>query len=254
MPTPLMSFTVDGDRQAPPLVLGPSIGTSGRVWSPQIPGLVQDFRVIRFDLPGHFGEPAEKGPYTVAGLAEGLLRGLDGLGVDTFDYCGLSMGGALGQQLAIDHPDRVNRLVLVCTSATFGDSPRPWLDRADRVRAEGTGFLPDLARGRWFAPDVPVPPLGRELLQAQTALDPEGYAACCEALAAFDSRAELGRVRCPTRVVAGADDLATPVASAQELAAGIPGADLVVVPQAAHLAPVDQPAAVLQAIRRHLFR
>lgn len=250
----MINLEVDGDPQAPVLVLGSSVGTSHRLWDPQLPGLVRDFRVVRFDLPGHDGKPAPEGPYSVPGLAAAVLAAVDRLGIETFDYCGLSMGGAIGQQLALDHPGRVRKLVLVCTSASFGDSPRPWLERAARVRAEGPGFLPELARGRWFVLDAPVPPLGRDLLEAQTGLDPEGYAACCEALAAFDTRPELGRIQAPTRVVAGAEDLATPVAMAEELAAGIPGADLVVLPHAAHLANVEQPAAVLQAMREHFHR
>lgn len=248
----MINFEVDGDPQAPVLVLGSSIGTSHRLWDPQLPGLVRDYRVLRFDLPGHDGKPAPPGPYAVGELAAEVLAGIDGLGITTFSYCGLSMSGAIGQQLALEHPDRVSKLVLVCTSATFGESSQPWRERAARVRAEGTGFLTEFARGRWFVLDAPVPPHGRELLEAQAGLDPEGYAACCEALAAFDSRPWLSRIQAPTRVVAGADDLATPVAMAEELAAGIPDADLVVLPHAAHLANVEQPAAVLQAIRQHV--
>ncbi|GLY13734.1 alpha/beta fold hydrolase [Kineosporia rhizophila] len=248
----MINFVVDGDPQAPVLVLGSSIGTSHRMWDPQLPGLVQNFRVLRFDLPGHDGRPAPAGPYTAAGLAAQVIEVVDSLGIGSFAYCGLSMGGAIGQQLALENPTRLTGLVLVCTSATFGDSPQPWLDRAARVRAEGPGFLVELSRGRWFALEQPVPPLGRELLEAQKLIDPEGYAACCEALAAFDTRAELGRIRVPTRVIAGAEDVATPVAMAQQLAQGIPGADLVVLPGAAHLANVEQPAAVLQAVRELL--
>lgn len=247
----MINFVVDGDPQLPVLVLGSSIGTSHRLWDPQLPGLVQSHRVVRFDLPGHDGKPAA-GPYDIPALAAQVLEVLDGLGIESFSYCGLSMGGAIGQQLAHDHPARVRKLVLVCTSATFGDSPAPWLERAARVRAEGTGFLADLARGRWFVLDAPVPPHGRELLEAQAVLDPEGYAACCEALAGFDFRPQLGQIRVPTRVIAGAEDVATPVAMSEELAKGIPGADLVVLPGAAHLANVEQPAAVLQAMREHL--
>ncbi|GAB3242799.1 alpha/beta fold hydrolase [Kineosporia babensis] len=248
----MINFVVDGDPQSPVLVLGSSIGTSYRLWDPQLPGLVQQFRVVRFDLPGHDGKPAPAGPYRVAALAAAVLEVLDGLGIQTFSYCGLSLGGAIGQQLALERPERMRKLVLVCTAARFGDDPQLWRDRAARVRAEGTGFLPELARGRWFGLDAPVPPHGRELLEAQTVLDPEGYAGCCEALADFDLTAELGRISVPTRVVAGAEDQATPLVRAEQLAKGIPGADLVVLPGAAHLANVEQPAAVLQAMREHL--
>ena len=248
----MINFVVDGDPQAPVLVLGSSIGTSYRIWDPQLPGLVQDFRVLRFDLPGHDGWPIPAGPCDVPSLAAQVLEVVDHLSIETFAYCGVSMGGAIGQQLALDHPGRVSKLVLVCTSAHFGPSPQPCLERAARVRLEGTNFLVELARGRWFGLDAPVPPHGRELLEAQESIDPEGYAACCEALAAFDLRDDLGRIQVPTRVIAGERDLATPVVMAEELAKGIPGADLVVLPGAAHLAGVEQPAAVLQAMRQHL--
>lgn len=248
----MINVVVDGDPQAPVLVLGSSIGTSHRMWDPQLPGMVRDFRVVRFDLPGHGGSPVPSGPCTVEGLAADLVKELDELGITEFSYAGLSMGGAIGQQLAIDHSSRLRALVLICTTAAFGATPAPWLERAARVRAEGPGFLVESSRERWFVTDLPVPPFGQELLRAQADLDPQGYAACCEALADFDARAWLPLISVPTRVVAGARDLATPLSAAQALADGIPGADLVVLPEAAHLANVEQPAAVLQAIREHL--
>jgi len=250
----MINVVVDGDPQAPVLVLGSSIGTSHRMWNPQLPGMVRDFRVVRFDLPGHGGSGAPEGPCDIADLAATVVKSLEERGITQFAYAGLSMGGAIGQQLALEHPDRLRALVLLCTSASFGQNPQPWRERAARVRSEGMGFLVDGSRARWFVTDAPVPPFGQELLRAQAEVDPAGYAACCEALAGFDSRPWLNQIRVPTRVVAGAQDQATPVSAAQALADGIPGADLVVLPQAAHLANVEQPAAVLQAIREHLRR
>jgi len=247
----MITCVTDGDPDAPALVMGSSIGTTTSMWDSQVAALAREHFVVRFNARGHGGSPAPAGPYTVADLAGDVIELADQLGLETFDYCGLSLGGVIGQQLALDHPDRIRRLVLCCTSAWFG-GPDAWLARAGRVRAEGLGWLVSASRDRWFRPGHDVPPGGAEALAAQADLDPEGYAACCEALAHFDSRSRLHEIAAPTMVIAGADDIATPEPMARALAEGIPGATLSVVPGAAHIASLEQPTAVLARIQAHL--
>jgi 3-oxoadipate enol-lactonase len=242
---------LDGPEDAPVVVLGPSLGTSADLWVPQLPILTKSWRVLRFDLPGHGGAPAAPpggGPGTMADLAAGVVALLDLHGLDRVAYCGVSIGGAIGTTLAIMAGDRIGSLVLCCTSAHFG-APDGWLERAALVRSEGMGPLVEASRGRWFTPgfDDPEPQLA--MLRGA---DPEGYATCCEAIAGFDLRDRLGAVRAQTLVIAGAEDPATPVEHAQVLADGIPGAALCVVPGAAHLANVERPAEVGEAIAAHL--
>lgn len=244
---------VDGPPGGPALVLGPSLGTALEMWNPQVPGLSDRWRVVRFDLRGHGRSPAPPGPYTVDALALDVVALLDELGLDRVAYCGLSIGGAIGQWLAVHRPDRLDSLVLCCTAARFG-AAEDWWERAARVRVQGTEWLQPAATERWFTAGFPAsaPAQVQPLLRMLRTTSAEGYAACCDALADFDLRDRLGEIRVPTRVIAGADDPATPVSLGAELAEGIPGADLVVVPDAAHLANVEQPSAVTAAIREHL--
>ncbi len=252
---PLPYFRVDGRDDAPPLLLGPSLGTSLEVWRPQLAALARGHRVVRWDLPGHGGSPATgaaPGQTTVGDLAAGVLRLADALGIGRFAYAGVSLGGAVGTWLAIHHPERIASLALVCSSAWFGE-PGPWQERAELVRAEGTGPVADLAAGRWFTPEsAGTPQADAHVLALREDTDPAGYAACCDALAAFDERARLSRIAAPTLVVAGRGDVATPPPHARELADDIPDASLTEVARAGHLAGVERPVPVTAALLGHL--
>ncbi|WP_371484672.1 3-oxoadipate enol-lactonase [Kitasatospora sp. NBC_00315] len=249
----VLHHRADGPADAPALLLGPSLGTTLAVWDAQAPALAATHRVVRWDLPGHGGSPATllAAGATVADLAARVLDLADHLGVDRFAYAGISLGGAVGAHLAVHHPQRVTSLALICSSARFG-APDAWRARAAHVRTEGTGPLADTAPGRWFTPAFTDEPVARALAADHRAADPQGYAACCDALAAFDLRADLHLITAPTLVLAGRDDPATPPAHARELADGIPGATLTEIARASHLAPVERPHAVLAALREHL--
>ncbi|MEV6419589.1 3-oxoadipate enol-lactonase [Streptomyces sp. NPDC051662] len=244
---------VDGQSDAPPLILGPSLGTSLRVWDAQVTELARRHRVIRYDLPGHGASKAELvGPgASVSDLAALVLDLADRLGIATFAYAGVSLGGAIGTWLAIHHPERVASLGVVCSSARFGE-PAGWRDRAALVRTDGMRPLAEQARDRWFTAAFRDDPAAIALVGDLLAADPAGYAACCDALADFDLRGDLPGVGCPTLVVAGRDDPATPPAHARELADGIPGATLIEIPRAAHLANVERPGPVLAALLGNL--
>lgn len=243
----------DGAPSAPPLILGPSLGTSLAVWDPQVPALARTHHVIRYDLPGHGGSPASllRAGATVADLGRLVLALADSLGVDRFAYAGISLGGAVGTWLAVHHPDRVDSLALICTSARFGE-PAGWHERAALVRAKGTDPVADSAATRWFTEGFAGEPAAEALVADMRAADPEAYAACCDAIAGFDLRAELPGVSAPTLVVAGRQDPATPPSHGRELADGISGASLTEVAHAAHLANVERPAPVLAALLGHL--
>jgi 3-oxoadipate enol-lactonase len=247
----------DGPEDAPVVVLGPSLGTTLDLWAPQLAALTEGWRVLRYDLPGHGGSPAPPGRaagggteprLTMADLAGEVLALLDLYGLRRVAYCGISIGGAIGTTLAVTAPDRVASLVLCCTSARFGP-PEAWRERAALVRRKGTEPLVEATRGRWFTPGFADPEPQLAMLRVAEA---EGYAACCEAIAGFDLRDRLAEVRAPTLVIAGAGDPATPVEHAKLLLGGIPGAGLCVVSPAAHLANVERPEEVGEAIVRHL--
>lgn len=237
----------DGPPDAPVVVLGPSLGTNLDLWEPQLPALTRSWRVLRYDLPGHGGSPARSG-FTLEDLAAELLALLGSYYLGSAAYAGTSMGAAIGAALAATAQDRIRALVLCCTAARFG-TPQAWHERASLVRREGMEAVAATTPSRWFTPGFPDPEPYVAMLRAA---DPEGYAACCEALARFDLRDRLGDITAPTLVIAGAEDPATPPADARLLAAGIPGARLVVLPAAAHLAGVERPGEVGRAIVHHL--
>ncbi|MEV2216742.1 3-oxoadipate enol-lactonase [Streptomyces sp. NPDC050997] len=245
----LLNHRAEGPVTAPPLLLGPSLGTSYALWDKVAPELSVTHRVVRWDLPGHGGSAADLiGPgATVGDLADLVLALADSLGVDRFAYAGVSLGGAVGLHLAVHHPERVASLAVICSSAHFNGS-KPWQERAERVRREGVEWLAEGADARWFTPGFTVPELVRDHRDA----DPEAYAACCDALAAFDVRDRLDDISMPTLLVAGRQDPATPPAHLREIADAVQGATLVELPGASHLAPAQCPEAVLTALRAHL--
>jgi 3-oxoadipate enol-lactonase/4-carboxymuconolactone decarboxylase len=247
-----LNHRAEGPASADPLLLGPSLGTSTALWDALAPELAVNHRVIRWDLPGHGGSPAGLiGPgATVADIAALVLELADELGVERFAYAGVSLGGAVGLHLAVHHPERVSSLAVICSSAHFNGA-RPWEERAASVRAGGRAAMEELAGSadaRWFTPGFTV----ERLVEDHRAADPDSYAACCDALAAFDLRGRLAGVRTPTLLIAGREDPATPPAHLREIADAVPGASLTEIPGASHLAPAERPEAVLAALRGHL--
>ncbi|MFF2510995.1 3-oxoadipate enol-lactonase [Streptomyces sp. NPDC058086] len=244
----LLNHLAEGPETAPPLLLGPSLGTSYALWDEVAPELSATHRVVRWDLPGHGGSaPDLIGPgATVGDLAALVLDLADSLGVDRFAYAGVSLGGAVGLHLAVHHPERVSSLAVLCSSAHFNGS-KPWEERAELVRREGLAALAENANSRWFTPGFTVP----RLIEDHRDADPEAYAACCDALAAFDLRDRLPEISAPTLLIAGRQDPATPPAHLREIADAVASATLLELPGASHLAPAQCPTAVLTALRAH---
>ncbi|MGV9357641.1 bifunctional 3-oxoadipate enol-lactonase/4-carboxymuconolactone decarboxylase PcaDC [Streptomyces misionensis] len=244
----LLNHRVEGPASAPALLLGPSLGTSYALWDKVAPELAVTHRVVRWDLPGHGGSAAGLigAGATVGDLAGLVLALADALGVERLAYAGVSLGGAVGLHLAVHHPDRLSSLAVICSSAHFNGA-KPWEERAALVRREGLAGLAEGADARWFTPGFTVPGLVRDHREA----DPEAYAACCDALAAFDLRDRLPEITVPVLAVAGREDPATPPAHLREIADAVPGAALVEIPGASHLAPAERPEAVLTALRTH---
>ncbi len=237
----------------PALVLCNALGTTSTLWDAQLPALEPSFEVIRSDARGHGQTPLGAGVHSVADLAGDVLALLDARGIERASFAGVSLGGNVCMWIAVNAPQRVNRLVLACTSATFGD-PQGWLDRAARVRAEGTEGIADMAMGRWFTAQTRSerPALVEGFRDELCAVDDEAYAGCCEALAAWEFAGELPRVTAPTLVIAGSDDPGTPPADVQIVADAIPGARFEVIAGASHFANVDQPEPFTRLLVAHL--
>ncbi|MER5443017.1 4-carboxymuconolactone decarboxylase [Streptomyces sp. NPDC002790] len=241
----------DGPEDAPTLILGPSLGTTWHMWDRQVPELAQHWRVFRFDLPGHGGSPAHPAG-SVEALAERLLATLDELGIQRFGYAGCSLGGAIGAELALRHPERVASLAVIAASPRFGTADE-FRQRGVIVRSNGLDPIARTAPERWFTHGFATaqPAITDWAVQMVRTTDPGCYISSCEALAAFDVREELADIGVPTLVLVGSEDQVTGPAEARTLVAGIPDARLAVVPGASHLAPVEQPAAVTDLLVRH---
>jgi 3-oxoadipate enol-lactonase / 4-carboxymuconolactone decarboxylase len=246
-----LQYRFDGPEHLPVLILGPSLGTTWHMWDRQVPELAQQWRVFRFDLPGHGGAPAHPAG-SVAELTTRLLATLDGLGVQRFGYAGCAFGGAVGIELALRHPERLASLALIAASPRFGTADE-FRQRGVIVRTNGLDPIARSSPERWFTGGYAAaqPAITEWAVQMVRTTDPGCYISACEALAAFDVRGELGRVGVPTLVLVGSDDQVTGPAEARTLVAGIPDARLAVVPGASHLVPVEQPAAVTDLLVRH---
>lgn len=247
-----LSAMQDGPADAPVLVLGPSLGTDTGLFDPQVAEFARTHRVIRHDLRGHGGSELVPGPCTVADLAGDVLALLGSWGVERFSYAGVSIGGAIGQQLALTVPGQLEKLAIIASAAQFADPPS-WTLRAAQVREQGTEILVPSRTGTWFTAEwaEKEPAAAERLLGMLRATPAEGYAACCEAIGAFDVRDRLCDVTAPTLVIAGAQDPATTVDMVRLLADGIPNSEFVVVPEAAHLPNATHPEAVNAALRDH---
>ncbi|MEU2745682.1 4-carboxymuconolactone decarboxylase [Streptomyces collinus] len=250
-PPNTLQYRFDGPEDAPVLILGPSLGTTWHMWDRQIPELTKQWRVFRFDLPGHGGAPAYPAG-SVSDLTTRLLATLEGLGVQRFGYAGCALGGAVGIELALRHPERLASLALIAASPRFGTADE-FRQRGVIVRTNGLDPIARSAPERWFTGGFAAaqPAITEWAVQMVRTTDPGCYIASCEALASFDVRPELGRVGVPTLVLVGSDDQVTGPAEARTLVAGIPDARLAVVPGASHLVPVEQPGAVTDLLVRH---
>ncbi|MBT2567511.1 alpha/beta fold hydrolase [Arthrobacter sp. ISL-85] len=239
----------------PLIVVGPSLGTSSILWNRVTSLLGNDYDVVAWDLPGHGVSPAAAEAFGVGELADAVVDLVDSIAPgETFHYAGVSLGGAVGLQLGIKHGGRLKSLSVQNSGAKIG-TPEGWLERAETVRTQGTPVMIQGSAERWFAPGFMdrEPEFGSRLLHALRDADRFSYAFCCEALAAFDVRQELGSIGVPTQVIAGSlDGVATP-AMAEEVAAGITAgggtATAVTVEGIAHLAPAEAPAHVADLMR-----
>jgi 3-oxoadipate enol-lactonase / 4-carboxymuconolactone decarboxylase len=248
-----LAHRFDGPEDAPVVVLASSLGTTAAIWDAQVPILAKRYRVLRYDHRGHGASAIPPGPYTIDELGRDVLALLDEHGIDRFSFSGLSLGGMVGIWLAATAPQRIERLALLCTSARLG-TPEGWDERITALQRSGIEGIADAVVARWFSDDFAArkPEEVAHWRAVLTNTPLEGYVACCAAIRDFDLRGRLTTIAAPTLVVAGLQDMATPVEHQATLAARIPGARLVVLDGAAHLATVEQAPAVASALLDHL--
>lgn len=239
-----LHYRLDGNRARPCLVLCNSLGTNLAMWDAQADALAGDFFVVRHDSRGHGQSGSGGAPFGVDRLGRDVIALLDHLQIERAAFCGISMGGLVGQWLGIHHPQRLAKLVLANTAARIGNA-EAWRARAALVRRDGMDAVADGAAARWFTPSF----IAREVATAATVArmvatlrgqDAHGYAACCEALAQADLRAQVTAISVPTLVIAGEHDPVTTVDDGRWLQQQIAGASLATV-AASHISNVEQP-------------
>jgi 3-oxoadipate enol-lactonase/4-carboxymuconolactone decarboxylase len=240
----------------PLLLVGPSLGTSAETLWKRCAGLLRgDYHVVGWDLPGHGRSAPAHAGFGVPGLAKAVLELADRIRPGaTFRYAGDSIGGAVGLQLLLDFPERVESAVLLCTGAKIGESVG-WRQRAETVRADGVQAVVAGSIERWFAAGFMdrEPEVAGSLLDALRATDPESYALVCEALATFDVRDRLGEITAPVLAVAGAEDQPAPPEGLRRIADGVRHGRLVVLDGVAHVAPAEAPAVVAALLDEHFL-
>ena len=245
-------YRLEGQPGKPVLILSHSLGADHGMWTPQLADFLSHFQVLRYDTRGHGASEMPKGEYTVELLGRDALTLADALGIKQFAFCGLSMGGAVGQWLAINAQERLSGLVLANTSPQFG--PRSnWEARIKAVNEGGMAAIANVVLGRFFSPEV----LAKDAHAASVraiflTMDPVGYLGCCAALRDFDARESLRKIRVPTLLIVGDRDVSTPWdGHGETLARDIAGARVVHLPSA-HLSNIERPHSFTSAVLEFL--
>lgn len=252
-----MNYELSGIKQAPVVVLSHSLACSMAMWRPQLEMLESRFRVLRYDTRGHGGTDAPPGSYTLAQLVDDAIGILDGLDIERVHWVGLSMGGMIGQGLALSHPGRLNSLVLADTAAIIPGEAQPvWQERIDVVRNEGLQAVAESTLERWFTPNYLKQKLPEvdQIRQQILATPVAGYIGCSEAIRRLNYLDQLAAIQTPTLVMVGADDTGTPVAASEAMHAHIKGSNLAVIPAAAHLSNIEQAKVFNTHLMEHLIR
>lgn len=252
-----INYTLEGPAAAPVLTLSHSLATDLTMWDPQLAALTPRFRVLRYETRGHGATDAPAGAYSLEQLAEDARGLLDALGIQQTHWIGLSMGGMIGQTLALKAPGRFLSLVLADTSSRVPPEAKPmWEERIRTAESKGMEPLVEPTLGRWFTPAFRQrrPDVVERVAAMIRKTNPRGYAGCCHAIAALNLTDRLGAVKLPTLVIVGEEDQGTPVAAARAIHGQIKGSELTIIPAAAHLSNIEQPEAFTAAVTGFLSK
>lgn len=242
-------YRLEGNSGQPALILAHSIGADHQMWAQQVEDLLPHFQILRYDTRGHGASDVPKGDYSIEVLARDVLGLADALGIEKFAFCGLSLGGMIGQWLGAHASERLSGLILANTSPHLGPASN-WDSRKRMVLEDGMAAIVDMVMQRFFSPETLAQgdPHASSVKHVILGTDSVGYAGCCMAIRNMDHRPLLGKIRVPTLVIVGDRDVSTPWEGHGEvLAREIPGARAVRLP-AAHLANIERPRSFTMAL------
>lgn len=247
-----IAWRMEGNATGPILLLSNSLGTDMDMWAPQIEALGATHHVLRYDSRGHGRSGVPDGDYDLQRLGRDVLDLLDQFEIPRVDFCGLSLGGMVGQWLGVHAPGRIGKLVIANSSPHMGPASA-WHDRIALVRASGMAAIADAVTERWFTPAFRAasPAAVARIRDMLLNTDPDGYCGSCAAIAAMDMRPALPRISSPTLVIGGTLDPATPPEHARLLAESIAGSTLYELP-AAHLSNIELPEGFTAAVAAFL--
>jgi len=248
-------YELHGKEGMPWLVLSHSLACSTRMWDEQIAAFKERYRILAYDTRGHGSSQAPAGAYTLEQLADDLKALLDRVGISRAHYCGLSMGGMIGQTFALKYPGTFTTLVLADTTSRMPAEALPtWQDRIRSAETKGMQPLVEPTLARWFTePYRKAQPQTMQRIGNLIGSTPvAGYVGCCHAIPQINLSARLKDIRTPILIIVGEDDPGTPVAMSKEIHESAPGSKLVVLPKAAHLSNIEQSVAFNRALDEFL--
>lgn len=244
----LLNVSVEGRDGGPTIMLSNSLGATMQMWEPQMAALTKLYRVVRYDRRGHGKSAIPPGPYSMERFGKDVLAILDDLNIEKVHWCGLSMGGMVGQWLGANAPDRIGKLILANTACYYPD-PTNWNNRIKAVSENGIASIADTVIAAWLTADFRErePQIAAKLKAMLIATPQQGYIACCEALSKLDQRDLLPRIQAPTLVIAGRHDTSTPVEASVFIRSQIPNASMTLL-DAAHISNIEQPHNFTEAV------
>jgi len=252
-----LNYELSGKEDAPVVVLSHSLASSMIMWNPQLEALENNFRVLRYDMRGHGQSDAPQGPYSLEMLARDVIALIDNLGIGSMHFVGLSIGGMIGQSLALTYPDRLTSVTLCDTSSILPDEAKTaFQDRIVAARKDGMSGQIDATMERWFTPgflksDRPEVTMIRDQI---VATPPAGYIGCSEAICQLNYLDRLPEITLPTLIMVGEQDPGTPVAASIAIQERIAGSQLVILPSAQHLSNIEQAEAFNKALLEFLLQ
>ena len=246
-----MNYTLDGPANAPVVTLSHSLATTLAMWQPQLKALTARWRVLSYDTRGHGGTDAPKAAYTLDQLADDAHALLSALGIQRTHWVGLSMGGMIGQTLALKAPELFASLSLCDTSSRIPPEAKPlWDERVHTAETKGMEPLVEGTLNRWFT--APYKAKGGLVIDTVKTMirstPPAGYIGCCQAISGLNLTDQIGAIKAPTLIIVGEDDQGTPVAASKVMNEKIAGSQLVILKSAAHLSNMEQPDAFTNAL------
>jgi 3-oxoadipate enol-lactonase len=246
-----VNYTLDGRASGPVITMSNSLASNLSMWDPQMSVLASRYRILRYDTRGHGGTDAPPGPYSLDELTEDVRALVQALGITRTHFIGLSMGGMIGQIMALKYPQLLQSVVLCDTMSRVPTEAKPlWDDRIHTAETQGMEPLVEPTLARWFTEPFRQqgsPVLDRVRTMIRTT-PPQGYAGCCHAIAALNLTEHLQAISLPTLIIVGEDDPGTPVAASRVIHEQIKGSELVILKSAAHLSNMEQPEAFNQAL------